>query len=1031
MGWEATSDSSWGTLSGSKQQNTSASRNSASSSSGWGAPPRSPPDHHAPVPALPPPSPTTVSRMAGGGRNGGGGGWGGGGGGYSRGGGEVRDAPPHQQQQDAGWGKGGGGGGHGQSGWGAGEVGAARQQRANSYEHQIGAGVGRGGGESSWSHSSRGGRGGGEGDRWGNPARDWAPGQRQSQPYQQRQQQSAPTGYGAPALQDRTDGPRGSYGSASSRYGNGGPPPRPESNSELGGWGGQGGGDRAGNGGMGQSAGGGWASGGGSGDVGGYGSTEGPRRNFGMAPHEHGGAYRGAPRRDNDGGGGYGRPPARRDGNGGGAFGGAGGHGVGGGSFRGGGRREFGDPPKPSSRPQYSEPVNLQAVDFSQKELPKFAKDFYVPHANIAARTDAEVDAFRLAKNITVEGDAPRPIHSWAEGGLPDYLAAYIERQRFPEPTAVQSQGMPMALSGQDLIAISETGSGKTLAYALPAVLHVNAQDPTTPESGPIALVLSPTRELATQIFKVFKDIGKSSHLTAACAYGGVPKLSQLADIKQGCDVLVATPGRLLDFVSRGDVVLDRVTYLVLDEADRMLYMGFGAVVRPDRQVLMFSATWPQEVRQLAREYLKNAVRVTIGADETHAASKIKQEVILTRGYGDKLQKLADLIEEVKAASGKILIFANTKRGAMELTDRLRDEMRYEALSLHGDKEQGERDFALNEFRAGTHPILVATDVAQRGLDVPGVSVVLNFDCPQEITAYVHRIGRTGRAGHAGRAITFLDRKRDSEAMGDAMIKVFGEADQEVPRELMEFARGSFSSGAATATTATTATNWGSSAATTSTAPAQSGWGGSAATDGQAKSKTVSPGWGSKAVEADRRSFGSSDTAHPVDEEATSSNTVAASTPRPPSPASHPLQPASSPPTSLAVSVSAEEKAYDSGYSPSSPEGNPFSPVPSFPTTSLKPLQPVMEVPTPVDEREDSVSPKSPPTIEPSATTSAARSTALPDDEAKWLDDLLNESGPSKDSSGTVVEKSVMASSDAEQDGKKPLEGGRDAVAEA
>ncbi|GAA5885000.1 hypothetical protein JCM6882_007187 [Rhodosporidiobolus microsporus] len=1118
MSWSQSNDAGWG---GSAAKQTSTT---TIASSDWSTPAPTSPPNRAPVPGLPPSSPTSMSKMAmgsgGNGGFGGQGGGGGGGGGWSGGG--ARDPAPHQQQQQGGQNSGWGGGGNGGS-WGGGGGGgeARRPPRQGGYEQQQRDENGAGGAPSSWSPSGGGGGGGGSAQGWSAPSdsqtAQWAQNQQQQHQqggYPQQQQETSPNGYGSGA--PSRGPPNGGYGGGASEYnvqrgeddggggygrppreegrvyGGAGGPPRRE-NGGGGGWTGGGGGgqrngggygnggEQRGGGGGGQAGGGGWGN---DNNGGGYGVSPPPQRNIGRAPADHGGAYGlSGYGGGGGGGGGYDRPPRqdRSGGGGGGGYGGGGGGswggggrgygGSGGGYGGGGGGYGGGDerPMPPSGRIQYAEPLKeLEAVDFGTVQLTEFKKDFYHPHASIAARSEDEVAAFRLAKNIVVEGNAPRPVHSWVEAGLPTYLAEYIKGQGFKEPTAIQAQGMPMALSGQDLVAISETGSGKTLAYALPAVLHINAQDPTDAEQGPIALVLSPTRELTTQIYAVLKDIGKTSGIRVACAYGGVPKSGQLADIRTGCDVLVATPGRLLDFISRGDVKLARVTYLVLDEADRMLYMGFEdevrqlcSVVRPDRQVLMFSATWPREVRDLARQYLKNAVRVRIGADETHAAQQIKQEVTFCKGYGHKVECLVDQIEQVKAAAGKMLIFVNTKRAAIELTERLRQHG-YEALSLQGDKLQPERDFALSEFRKGSSPILVATDVAQRGLDVANVTLVLNFDCPQGITDYVHRIGRTGRAGHAGRAMTFLDKKRDPVAMAEDIIKVFDEADQTVPPELLEFARGSYSFGSMDAYPAAdplpsasdaAPISWGSdvaknkasvpdASASAEPAPSTSSSWGTSATDTAPKSGAASSaGWGAKPVESDRASVGSNDTARPVDTASTATTAgwgatpAAPSTPRPPSPSTHAVEPSSSPPSSPPeLHTTSDEKGYDSGHAPSSPEPEPSSPKPTLPSTDLKPLEPVEEVATPVDEKDEPHEPLSSPVIQ--SSTSLNKSSGLDADEDAWLDALLAQA-KSVDSEA-ADEKSMKGDKVEEENSPNPaaarieqVEGPKEVAAEA
>jgi ATP-dependent RNA helicase DDX5/DBP2 len=250
--------------------------------------------------------------------------------------------------------------------------------------------------------------------------------------------------------------------------------------------------------------------------------------------------------------------------------------------------------------------------------LTPFEKNFYVESPSVAAMSEREVEEYRRRKEITVEGrDIPKPVKTFDDVGFPDYVIQEITRAGFVEPTPIQSQGWPMALKGRDLVGIAETGSGKTLAYLLPAIVHVNAQPILAPGDGPIVLVLAPTRELAVQIQQEAAKFGSSSRIKNTCIYGGVPKGPQVRDLQKGVEIVIATPGRLIDMMDSHHTNLRRVTYLVLDEADRMLDMGFDpqirkivSQIRPDRQTLYWSATWPKEVEQLARSFLYNPYKV-------------------------------------------------------------------------------------------------------------------------------------------------------------------------------------------------------------------------------------------------------------------------------------------------------------------------------------------------------------------------------------------------------------------------------------
>ncbi|KAJ1504759.1 ATP-dependent RNA helicase dbp2 [Coelomomyces lativittatus] len=310
-----------------------------------------------------------------------------------------------------------------------------------------------------------------------------------------------------------------------------------------------------------------------------------------------------------------------------------------------------------------------------------------------------------------------------------------------------------MALSGRNVVGIAETGSGKTLSYLLPAIVHINAQPMLKQGDGPIVLVLAPTRELAVQIQQECSKFGTSSRLKNTCLYGGAPKGPQIRDLTYGVEICIATPGRLIDLLEAGKTNLKRVTYLVLDEADRMLDMGFEPQIRkivdqirPDRQTLMWSATWPKEVQKLASDFLTQPIEVRIGSLDLSANDRVKQIIEITTDY-EKKTKLFDLLHGSIEKNSKTLIFTATKRMTDELTRDLRSQG-FAAEAIHGDKVQSERDMVIKGFRSGKIPIMVATDVAARGLDVKDVKYVINFDMPGNIEDYVHRIGRTGRAGY-------------------------------------------------------------------------------------------------------------------------------------------------------------------------------------------------------------------------------------------------------------------------------------------
>ncbi|XP_044009865.1 ATP-dependent RNA helicase dbp2-like isoform X1 [Aphidius gifuensis] len=433
----------------------------------------------------------------------------------------------------------------------------------------------------------------------------------------------------------------------------------------------------------------------------------------------------------------------------------------------------------------------LRKPRWDSESLMPFKKNFYTPHPNVVSRNP---QTYQLAKEITLKGSSiPSANLHFEESGFPDYVVTELRRQRFHEPTSIQAQGWPIALSGRDMVGIAQTGSGKTLAYILPAIIHINHQPRLNRGDGPIALVLAPTRELAQQIQQVAADFGVASQVRNTCIFGGAPKGPQARDLERGVEICIATPGRLIDFLERGTTNLRRCTYLVLDEADRMLDMGFEPQIRkiveqtrPDRQVLMWSATWPKEVRNLAEEFLTNYIQINIGSLQLAANHNILQIVDVCEEH-EKEEKLMKLLEEISnEPEKKTIIFVETKRKVDDIT-RAINRYGWKAIGIHGDKSQQERDHVLNQFRNSRSEILVATDVAARGLDVEDVKFVINLDYPSNSEDYVHRIGRTGRSQRLGTAYAFFTPANAHKA--NDLIQVLEEAKQVVNPKLYELAK--------------------------------------------------------------------------------------------------------------------------------------------------------------------------------------------------------------------------------------------------
>ncbi|XP_050351704.1 uncharacterized protein LOC126774294 isoform X3 [Nymphalis io] len=436
----------------------------------------------------------------------------------------------------------------------------------------------------------------------------------------------------------------------------------------------------------------------------------------------------------------------------------------------------------------------LRKIRWDNVQLTPFQKNFYVPHANVQKRSLADVEAYRSQHQITVKGrDVPAPSIYFEEGGFPDYAMKEILKQGFPNPTPIQAQGWPIALSGRDMVGIAQTGSGKTLAYILPAIVHIINQPRLLRDEGPIVLVLAPTRELAQQIQQVAQEFGQSVQVRNTCIFGGAPKGPQGRTLERGVEIVIATPGRLIDFLEKDTTNLRRCTYLVLDEADRMLDMGFEPQIRkiieqirPDRQVLMWSATWPKEVQMLAEEFLHDYIQINIGSLSLSANHNILQIVDVCEEW-EKNEKLLTLLTEISSEEEtKTIIFAETKRKVDEITKTI-NRSGWRALAIHGDKNQQDRDYVLQQFRHARSSILVATDVAARGLDVEDVKFVINYDYPNNSEDYVHRIGRTGRSHNTGTAYTLFTPNNSAKAKD--LLSVLQEANQVVNPKLLELAQ--------------------------------------------------------------------------------------------------------------------------------------------------------------------------------------------------------------------------------------------------
>lgn len=363
-----------------------------------------------------------------------------------------------------------------------------------------------------------------------------------------------------------------------------------------------------------------------------------------------------------------------------------------------------------------------------------------------------------------------------------------LQEEGYTTPTPIQIAAIPPALSGRDVLGCADTGTGKTAAFAIPILEQLAAArrgaERATPHQ-PSALVLAPTRELAAQIAESFVNYGRHTGFKTTAIFGGVKQFQQVNALRRGVDILIATPGRLMDLLQQREVSLSRVRFFVLDEADRMLDMGFiqpirriESLVAQDRQTMLFSATMPREIQQLANSFLKNPVKVSV--EPATGSKKLIEQWVYYAPRSDKQYLLEFVIRNENPQ--RALVFTKTKRGADVVCKRLR-QAGIEADSIHGDKAQNRRIRALDSFRSGEVPILVATDVAARGIDVEGITHVINFEIPNVPEAYVHRIGRTGRAGAHGIAIALCDPSergflRDIERTMGEKIQVIPPVDQ-------------------------------------------------------------------------------------------------------------------------------------------------------------------------------------------------------------------------------------------------------------
>ena len=416
-----------------------------------------------------------------------------------------------------------------------------------------------------------------------------------------------------------------------------------------------------------------------------------------------------------------------------------------------------------------------------------------VPNKVMAAKASVQVEKYRKDNEMAVEGEGAedakyepwQQFDSAREKFGKDVVDSVCKG--FVTPTPIQAQSWPILNDGRDIIGIAETGSGKTLGFLLPAVAKMMEKKAQRNKS-PSILVVAPTRELAMQTSVVAKEMP----VTSVCIYGGVPKYEQRRALRDGVNIVVGTPGRLLDLAENEKVLdLSQVMFLILDEADRMLDQGFEkdmrrliALCASNRQTALFSATWPESIQKLAREFMTNPIHVCIGSRDLSANRRVSQKVEVVEAR-EKETRLHTLLQKYhKTRKNRVLVFALYKKEAERLEATL-NRKGWNCIAIHGNKTQEARTKALGDFKSGRVPLLIATDVAARGLDIPNVECVINCSFPLTIEDYIHRIGRTGRAGKTGISHTFFttfDKARSGE-----LVNVLREAGQPVPPELMKF----------------------------------------------------------------------------------------------------------------------------------------------------------------------------------------------------------------------------------------------------
>ncbi|XP_010605438.1 DEAD box protein 53 [Fukomys damarensis] len=446
--------------------------------------------------------------------------------------------------------------------------------------------------------------------------------------------------------------------------------------------------------------------------------------------------------------------------------------------------------------------IRAATMEWEQRkwaDLPPIKKNVYIESKETSLMSADEVDKWRkenfnvMCNDLTKgkKRPIPNPICKF-EYAFQEYseLMENLTKAGLKKPTPIQSQAWPIILQGIDLIGVAQTGTGKTLSYLMPGFIHLISQPVTKEErNGPGMLILTPTRELALQVKSECSKYAYND-LKSVCVYGGKNRKEQIQDVAKGVDIIIATPGRLNDLQMNNFISLRNITFVVIDEADKMLDLGFKSQimkilsdVRPDRQTVMTSATWPDAANLLSKTYLKEPMMVYVGTLNLSAINTVKQNIIITTEE-KKRAHIEEFLNNM-ASEDKVIIFVSRKLVADDISSDLGIQG-IPVQILHGNREQEEREQALEEFKTGAVKIMIATDLAARGLDVADITHVYNYDFPWNAEEYVHRVGRTGRAGKNGTSITLIT-KNDLK-IANELINILKRTNQSIPEELVTMA---------------------------------------------------------------------------------------------------------------------------------------------------------------------------------------------------------------------------------------------------